>query len=271
MSEHASDGRGGVGLQRERLTHRVWVPPWVWREHQARYQFAGQYVHSKVVVECACGDGIGSKVLLSAGAVVVEGFDRSGAAVAEAAARCRSPIARFREADACALPLTDRFADVYVAFETIEHIEDDRAFLNEAARVLKPDGLVICSTPNRIVTNPGTAIGDRPWNRYHVREYSREELLRLLSGAFEQVEGYGQRPVSRREVERLASVGRRWSTRAAVTLRQVSKWPLLVCDPPTQYAVQPIPVTGDDGLEHEYLVVVCRRPKQATTASGIAA
>jgi len=265
------DRSGGVGSQRERLTHRAWVPPWVWREHLARYQFAGGYVHSKVVVECACGDGIGSKVLLSAGAVAVEGFDRSGAAVVEAAARCRSPIARFREADACALPVADRFADVYVAFETIEHIEDDRAFLNEAVRVLRPDGLFICSTPNRTVTNPGTAIGDRPWNRYHVREYRCEELLQRLGGAFEQVEYYGQRPVSRREVERLVAVGRRWSTRAAVTLRQVSKWPLLVCDPPGQYAVQPVPVTGDDGLEHEYLVAVCHRPKQALTTSGIAA
>lgn len=238
------------------------MPPWVWREHLARYQFAAGYARGKVVVDCACGDGIGSAVLLDAGAASVEGFDRSASAVAEASARCRSSVARFRAADARHLPLPDRCADLYVALETIEHVEDDRAFLADVIRVLKPDGLFICSTPNRTVTNPGTAVTDRPWNRYHRREYNHGEFVRLLEQAFERVDCYGQRPMSRRAVAWWTAIAHRWSPKVAVTCRQISKWPRLVYDAPASYAVRPLPVGAG---ACEYLVAVCRRPRRAAT------
>ena len=257
-----------MAWQRERLTSGAFMPRWVWREHMARYEFAARYVRGKVVVECACGNGIGSKVLLSAGAVAVEGFDCSASAVAEALVWCQSPIAHFRVGDARHLPLPDHVADIYVALETIEHLDQDRTFLAEVVRVLKPDGVFVCSTPNRTVKHPGASIADRPWNQYHVREYSREEFAHLLGSAFGQMEWYGQRPVPRRTAEGLAVVARRWDRRVAVTLHQLSKLPLLAWDAPARYAVRPISVGGEADWEYEYLVAVCRQPRELRAAVG---
>ena len=58
-------------------------------------------------------------------------------------------------ADAVALPLRDNVCNVYISLETIGHIPNDGKFLREVVRTLKSEGLFICSTPNRIVLNPG--------------------------------------------------------------------------------------------------------------------
>src|SRR5690606_40269822 len=39
--------------------------------------------------------------------------------------------------------------DVIVTFQVIEHIENDRLFLQELHRVLKPGGVALITTPNR--------------------------------------------------------------------------------------------------------------------------
>ncbi|MBX5496303.1 MAG: methyltransferase domain-containing protein, partial [Bryobacteraceae bacterium] len=46
--------------------------------------------------------------------------------------------------------LDDDFADVTLAVETIEHLENPRAFLRELTRVTKPGGCVIVTTPNQL-------------------------------------------------------------------------------------------------------------------------
>jgi SAM-dependent methyltransferase len=99
---------------------------------------------------------------------------------------------RFATADVTRLPVPDGHADLYVSFETIEHVADDRGVVAEAARVLKPSGTFLCSTPNREVVNPGNSIEDAPGNPYHVREYAQHELESLLRARFGQVAWYGQ-------------------------------------------------------------------------------
>ena len=52
-------------------------------------------------------------------------------------------------ADACApLPFRDASFDALVCMEGIEHFEDQTGFLRECARVLKPGGRLILTTPN---------------------------------------------------------------------------------------------------------------------------
>lgn len=239
----------------ERLPLHGWVPPWVRREHVARYAFAARHVKGKSVIDCACGEGAGAAAFAEAGARSVEAVDCSEPAIA--AARRRWPFAqiRFLVGDGLRLPLPDRSADVYVALETIEHLRDDRAFLREAARVLQPDGLFICSSPNRDVTNPRRSLTDRPWNPFHVREYSSKEFFDLLRAEFGRVERYGQHPIHPRVLRVVGGVGRVLPG-GGVRLRQMLKLPRLLCDRLSDHDVLPM----QPGRTYEYLVALCARP-----------
>jgi 2-polyprenyl-3-methyl-5-hydroxy-6-metoxy-1,4-benzoquinol methylase len=52
--------------------------------------------------------------------------------------------------DAGKVPLSDGYADVVCAVETIEHLENPRAFVRELVRLAKPGGLVMVTTPNQL-------------------------------------------------------------------------------------------------------------------------
>lgn len=69
--------------------------------------------------------------------------------------------------------------DFVVCFQVIEHIKDDMQFVREVARVLRPGGKFIVSTPNAPMS-----LTRNPW---HVREYTAEELQNLLSISFSYV------------------------------------------------------------------------------------
>lgn len=67
-----------------------------------------------------------------------------------AAAPCnRQPRVRFLCGDATALPLPDASVDVVAMFDLLEHVEDDRAAVGEAFRVLRQGGILLVSTPHR--------------------------------------------------------------------------------------------------------------------------
>jgi SAM-dependent methyltransferase len=48
------------------------------------------------------------------------------------------------------VPLPDGIADVVAAIETIEHLENPRAFMRELVRLTKPNGWVVVTTPNQL-------------------------------------------------------------------------------------------------------------------------
>ena len=54
------------------------------------------------------------------------------------------------ELDTGRVPLPDGWADVVVAVETIEHLENPRAFARELVRLAKPGGWVAVTTPNQL-------------------------------------------------------------------------------------------------------------------------
>jgi SAM-dependent methyltransferase len=58
----------------------------------------------------------------------------------------------FKQADldSMRLPLADGVADATAAVEVIEHLENPRAFMRELARVTKPRGWVVVTTPNQL-------------------------------------------------------------------------------------------------------------------------
>jgi ubiquinone/menaquinone biosynthesis C-methylase UbiE len=245
-----------LGHARERLTQFSAAPNWIRFEHEARYNFAAQYAKAAVICECACGSGLGTKRLIEAGAAYVYGFDISMDALFATQEMIDRSVSSIGQSDSISLPLPDNAVDVYVSLETIEHVQDAHALLREATRVLKPGGLFICSTPNRSVTNPGKTITDKPWNTFHVREYSLDEFDRLLAEYFGHVEMFGlnYEPQAKiRFMEKMSSLG---LLKLAVRLNQISKLPRLVFPTPHHHCIRPVGV----GEFPEYLVALCHLP-----------
>ena len=151
----------------------------VYSEHMVRYVFASRFVEDKTVLDVASGVGYGSDMLRSAGAAGVVGLDRSMEAVAYGRDRHSATQPDYVVGDAQCLPFGDQQFDAVVSFETIEHLDDHRRFLDEIKRVMRPDGLLIVSTPNRGVYPEG--------NPFHTKEFTFEEFETDLAGYFQHV------------------------------------------------------------------------------------
>lgn len=162
----------------------------IWIEHWHRYHFALRWVEGKRVLDVACGEGYGSALLARRAAKVV-GVDISEAAIEHAAhAYASTPSLSFHLGPCTSLPLPDASVDVAVSFETIEHISDQAAFLDELARVLVPNGVLLLSCPNKLeYTDKRNFV-----NEFHVKELYREELEKLVQQRFPHARWFAQRP-----------------------------------------------------------------------------
>jgi SAM-dependent methyltransferase len=92
--------------------------------------------------------------------------------------RSRYPRVQVVAANLASLPVPDSSMDVVVNFQVIEHLWDQPQFITECLRVLRPGGLLMMSTPNRITFTPGS---DTPVNPFHTRELNAAELRELLT------------------------------------------------------------------------------------------
>lgn len=241
----------------ERLSETSRMPPWLEYEHFARYDWAASLCAGRIVLDAACGTGYGARRLLERGAARVDGFDLSEEAIAEARRLHQCPGVSFDTADVTRLPCPDSTYDLFFSFETIEHVPDDLALLREARRVLRPGGTFVCSTPNRAVTNPGISIRGRPYNRFHLREYTQPELDALLHEVFPSVTWLGQSFHHRGYVRALNYVGG-LSHKFAVRCHQSRKLFGVPWEKLERHLPIPLPGRG----EPEVLVAVCETPVQ---------
>jgi SAM-dependent methyltransferase len=239
----------------EQLRDQRWVPPWLRYQNLARYEWAAQYVPGRRVLEVGCGSGQGTRLLATAGASHVDGVDISESAIEHARQAHADQHLTFHLASGQQLPVAAASYDVVVALETLEHVDDDDLFLREIVRVIRPDGRFLCSTPNRAVTNPGTAISNPPFNPHHVREYTSVELGSLLRRYFVSVDLLGQTAYRGGYVVLLSRVGRVVPL-LAVRLHQCRK----LLSIPGQRLDQHRPVEMRDRREPEVLVAVCSSP-----------
>jgi SAM-dependent methyltransferase len=159
-------------------------------EHIHRYAMAMQYCQGKIVVDIASGEGYGS-ALLAGDAASVTGIDIDPDAVKFAAGKYKRKNLEFKTGSATAIPLPDKSIDVVVSFETIEHHDKHLEMMREIKRILKPEGLLIISTPERLYYSE-----ERNYkNPFHVKELNRQEFQLLLQEQFQNVQLLGQRLV----------------------------------------------------------------------------
>ena len=156
-------------------------------EHYHRYLFALGFCEGKDVLDLACGEGYGT-ALIGTVAKSVQGVDSSPETIEHARRSYGTDTVAFTVGDALSPPLKDDSVDVVVCFETLEHVDDHDRLLAECARVLRPGGTLVLSTPDRDVYS---AAG--PHNEFHLREVNSSELRQLLARRFEYCAFGGQR------------------------------------------------------------------------------
>jgi GT2 family glycosyltransferase/SAM-dependent methyltransferase/glycosyltransferase involved in cell wall biosynthesis len=177
-----------------------WTPdvPVVY-EHFHRYLWARRLVAGRRVLDVGSGEGFGA-ALLSEAAETVLGVDVDPTTIEHSLLNYASENLEFRVGSATELDTLPAGAfDVVVAFEIIEHVDDQAAMLRGIEHVLAPGGLVVISTPDRRAYSDATG----QVNPFHVHELTLDELRDGLSARFAHVELFAQRTATGSRIEAL--------------------------------------------------------------------
>jgi SAM-dependent methyltransferase len=195
-------------------------------------------------VDLGCGDGCLTARLARLGHQVV-GLESEREALEWArllsARDGRLRLPSWVRASAEQIPLRDRSCDWALLGEVIEHLDQPAGLLREVARILRPGGWIVVTTPRRI--------RDHAWDpEHHVRELDGEELALLMGEVFEDVRVEGLVPM---RLFRAYRLNRRWRTpvRVCVNACAVLGWNLF------RRGVQ-----GPPGEDYGQLIAVGRRP-----------
>jgi len=157
-------------------------------EHLHRYYLASRLAHGKKVLDIACGEGYGSNILADV-ALSVTGIDISEEAILCAQNKYNKENLNYIQGECTQIPLPDHSVDLIVSFETIEHHDRHLEFILEIKRVLKKEGLLIISSPDKKEYSDLTGHD----NQFHVKELYYPEFERLIKGKFKHHVMLGQR------------------------------------------------------------------------------
>ena len=171
----------------ERFTPGTFGPKTAY-EHWSRYLFALSYVRDREVLDYGCGTGFGSR-LLAESARDVLALDRASDAIRYAEEHHPHPRCQYAICDDLPTDAATASRDVVVCFEVIEHLHHQRELLRELRRILRPDGVLLVSTPEPSYT---AGLGENP---YHVRELPRDEFVALVAEHFPHHQVFVQSPV----------------------------------------------------------------------------
>lgn len=150
--------------------------------HLNRYLTAKQYVAGKRVLDIACGEGYGSKLMKDWGAASVVGVDVSDEALAVANRYFSADGITFLNHTAEELPFDNDSFDVVVSFETIEHLDHPEKFLQEIARVVKFDGVALVSCPNDPYYSKNDPAFSNPFHKHAFNFFEFKELSERYLG-----------------------------------------------------------------------------------------
>jgi SAM-dependent methyltransferase len=162
--------------------------------HRYSYEVAARSLRpGDRVLDVGFGEGYGSTIL----GAEYTGVELDPELAVHAAERYAG---RFETYDGRNLP--DGPFELVVSFQVIEHVPEPDPWLAEIARVGRR---AMFATPNR---SHRLGDGRRPWNRYHIREYTADELQAQLAAYFAEVTVWGVRASAEIEGVELARYAR---------------------------------------------------------------
>lgn len=154
--------------------------------HLKAYEYAKDFVINKNVLEVGCGSGYGSKYL-SKYANSITTIDIDNDSLEYSKNNNTNDNINYIHANILdGINIDENTYDVVISFQVIEHIDsiESKLYLNEIKRLLKPNGIAIITTPNRLFRlHPF----QKPTNKYHKIEYSPSQLKKLLQKHFFEV------------------------------------------------------------------------------------
>lgn len=157
-------------------------------EHLHRYAIANDFIEGKVVLDIASGEGYGSNILAQK-ALEVFGVDIDIECVKDANKKYIKNNLKYIVGSADNIPIESNSIDVVVSFETIEHHDMHDEMFMEIKRVLKHDGILIMSSPDKFYYS------DKPRfkNKFHIKELYFEEFKFLTQKYFKNTFFYFQK------------------------------------------------------------------------------
>lgn len=155
---------------------------WIKIEHLGRYLWARSIIQEKeltIVVDAACGTGYGSMILSDVASKVV-GIDRNFAGIKSNYQRKNITYVK-ADLDDLDDVVTVSEMDAVVCFETIEHVRYPEKLLSMFASMLKEDGILILSYPNKEYEQFDEYGNNK--DIYHLHVFEREEIDFMLKNA----------------------------------------------------------------------------------------
>ncbi|MEM0518341.1 class I SAM-dependent methyltransferase [Aequorivita flava] len=156
-------------------------------KHLHRYAVTTKYIHNKIILDIASGEGYGSN-LMSDFASFVYGVDIELSVVVTAGNKYNKGNLKFLQGSTSNIPLGDNSIDVVVSFETLEHHDEHEKMFSEIKRVLRPEGILIISTPDKYYYSDKRNYS----NEFHVKELYKTEFIQLISANFKKHEVLSQ-------------------------------------------------------------------------------
>jgi 2-polyprenyl-3-methyl-5-hydroxy-6-metoxy-1,4-benzoquinol methylase len=143
--------------------------------HLSRYLLASKFIGG-IVLDVASGTCYGSSILRRKSSLVISvDINKDALLYGKKVYHADCVLA-----DALHLPFRESSFNCVVSMETIEHLKDAYTFLYDIKNIIKRKGILILSTPNKLIYSPCSS---KPINLYHKKEYYLGQLLKILENS----------------------------------------------------------------------------------------